>query len=370
MSVIRILIIAPITGPITGENKAINIYIQQVKKNKSISIVVLDRSTEMLSLKKVILKNIIFVLKYIFYINTKNPQVIYILLGQKRRAIIRDSFIILLAMLYGKKIIAHLHGGDFKKYTTKEKTIVNQLVRSVYSRINKIIILSESLMGQFSNIMPLSRIFVVHNTCEYYHFNYRATKPNLIYSPLEIVFISNVLPRKGLFDLLLALIILSKRSIAFNFTFAGNIIPDGDYSDRNINFKIHDIIRKGGIEKNIQILGPISEKQKWQLLRKAHVFVIPSLYNEGEPISLIEAQCAGCPILATKVGGIRDMIVDGLNGYFIKKQSPDDIAQKLEMISRNPSWYLKASHFSRQHALKKYNIYNYVNNINHLLLMQ
>lgn len=66
-------------------------------------------------------------------------------------------------------------------------------------------------------------------------------------------------------------------------------------------------------------------------LEKIDIFLFPSLY-EGLPLSLIEAMASGCVIVASSVGGINDLIVDGKNGYKIKNYDVDEYVKIIEML--------------------------------------
>ena len=72
------------------------------------------------------------------------------------------------------------------------------------------------------------------------------------------------------------------------------------------------------------------------LLPKIDLLVLPSVM-EGLPMSLIEAQFYGIPILATEVGGIPELLTDGYNGYFIKRDGAD-IAGKIELCLSLPQY--------------------------------
>jgi glycosyltransferase involved in cell wall biosynthesis len=54
--------------------------------------------------------------------------------------------------------------------------------------------------------------------------------------------------------------------------------------------------------------------------------------NEGTPVSLIEAQAANIPVISTDVGGVRDVIDDGVTGFVVPKKSVDDFAEKLLLL--------------------------------------
>ena len=74
-------------------------------------------------------------------------------------------------------------------------------------------------------------------------------------------------------------------------------------------------------------------------LRKLDAIVLPSI-SEGLPMSLLEAMRLSKPILATKVGGIPEMLYDGINGFIIER-NPQNIATKIEKLYSNIDDYKK-----------------------------
>lgn len=66
------------------------------------------------------------------------------------------------------------------------------------------------------------------------------------------------------------------------------------------------------------------------------IAVLPSL-SEGFPNSVVEAMAAGCPVVATDVGGIPDAVMDGETGYLVPTQSPARLAGALELLIEDAS---------------------------------
>lgn len=75
--------------------------------------------------------------------------------------------------------------------------------------------------------------------------------------------------------------------------------------------------------------GAVSNEEAMRLMMSCGIFAMPSL-AEGLGLSLQEALFRGCPAVASRVGGIRDMVIDGETGWLAEPGSPDELAAVLE----------------------------------------
>lgn len=96
------------------------------------------------------------------------------------------------------------------------------------------------------------------------------------------------------------------------------------------------IIPEDSIKKRIQFLGHCNSQTITQLRMNSLITVFASRY-ENFPVSLLEALAAGCPTVATAVGGIKEIIVNDYNGLLAESESPKDIAEKVLMLMDNPA---------------------------------
>ena len=63
--------------------------------------------------------------------------------------------------------------------------------------------------------------------------------------------------------------------------------------------------------------------------------ILPSV-NEGTPVSAIESLAAGRPVVATRVGGVPDVVEDGEDGFLVDPGSTEQLADRLEQLARDP----------------------------------
>jgi len=94
-----------------------------------------------------------------------------------------------------------------------------------------------------------------------------------------------------------------------------------------------------GISRLVRFRGWVEGKEKQALLSVADVLVIPSR-REGMPNAALEAMASGIPVLATRVGGLPDLVTDGETGWLVDAADPQALAQALERCVRE-RWRLR-----------------------------
>ncbi|ELV8575558.1 glycosyltransferase family 4 protein, partial [Vibrio vulnificus] len=106
--------------------------------------------------------------------------------------------------------------------------------------------------------------------------------------------------------------------------------------------------------------GPTYGINKIIAFRDADIFILPS-YNEGQPISILEAYISSCYVVTTDVGGIKDIFQDQLNGKFIEVGNELSIYDVL--IDLDSDEVKRVSSLNRAMALNKYTYSAYFDRI-------
>jgi teichuronic acid biosynthesis glycosyltransferase TuaC len=83
-----------------------------------------------------------------------------------------------------------------------------------------------------------------------------------------------------------------------------------------------------GIERNFVMTGFVSDQDLPSFYNAADFFVLPSKSGEGLPLVALEAMSCGLPVIATDVGGIREVVIEGF-GEIVPPNSPDRLAEKI-----------------------------------------
>ncbi len=94
---------------------------------------------------------------------------------------------------------------------------------------------------------------------------------------------------------------------------------------------LEKLIRKNRLQGHVTMLGKLSAEEMKERFLKSNVFVCPSIM-ENSPNSVCEAMLLGMPVVAAKVGGIGDLIVDGEEGILFPGGNAQELAEGIETI--------------------------------------
>jgi glycosyltransferase involved in cell wall biosynthesis len=93
--------------------------------------------------------------------------------------------------------------------------------------------------------------------------------------------------------------------------------------------------------------------------------VLPSS-NEGTPVSAIEALAAGRPVVATRVGGVPDVVKEGEDGFLVDPGATDDLADRLAQLARDPALRERMGRAGRERVLPRYAVDRLVDDVDSL----
>jgi glycosyltransferase involved in cell wall biosynthesis len=89
------------------------------------------------------------------------------------------------------------------------------------------------------------------------------------------------------------------------------------------------------LSRNVQFLGKLPHCKTIESIARSTVFVLSS-FEEGLPTSLIEAMALRKPVVATSVGGVPEIVRNGVNGFLVPPKAPQQTADILIKLLRNP----------------------------------
>ena len=260
----------------------------------------------------------------------------------------RDSVFILLAQLRGRRVVIHIHGGNYDGFFASLSPLRRYIVRSVIKRVDRILILGESLYGMF-DFEPCLRdkIRVVFNGLPYGERETALVSKSL---PLHqqgrprILYLSNLIVSKGYLQVLEALrILVHEKGIDVECHFCGSFVlssegcPFSNPQEAEADFLRR--IEESGLGDHAFWHGPVDGEKKLEFLNESQFFVLPTDMREGQPISIIEALAFGMVVITTTRGTIPEMLEQGKAGEMIPFGRPDEIARVIESYIKEPRKY-------------------------------
>jgi len=262
-------------------------------------------------------------------------------------AIIRDFFLILLARFRKIKTVTHVHGG-YHLTSLNSNISIKLLIKFIVNNSNIVIVLSEiekiNIVNKFhckNNIYVLPNCVDIKNSKE------------IEKKDFNILFLGRLHQDKGLFEIIHALSELQDVKFKFNLCGSGPL-------EHVILNKCHSLIKD-----KFSYKGVVWGDKKIDIINNSSVFLLPSYY-EGLPISLLETMSMGVVPIVTDVGSIREVVVNGQNGFIIDKKSPKQIAEKIRLLYNNKELLQEMSNNARNKIIHNYNIENYFQKLNEI----
>lgn len=148
----------------------------------------------------------------------------------------------------------------------------------------------------------------------------------------ELVTVCRLVRTKGVDITLQALKSMEKKRIPFRYTIVG------DGPDRQ---EFEALAGELSLGDKVRFMGHVEEDEKWALLRRSDVFVMPSRVNvrdshEGFGLAFIEAAAVGVPAIGSMAGGIPEAVLHGETGLLVAPESPESLADALIWMYENP----------------------------------
>ena len=196
--------------------------------------------------------------------------------------------------------------------------------------------------------LPASRIKIVHPPiCE------EATSARVDLKParktndeLNLVTICRLVKPKGIDTVIRAIKILDTKGVPCRY------VIGGDGAERIF---LEALIDELGLKTRVHFRGHVAEQEKWRLLQDSDVFVMPSrvdpkTQHEGFGIAFMEASAFGLPAVGSRGGGIPDAVLHGETGLLVPQDSPEELAEALAFLYRNPEERMQMGRIGRERA--------------------
>lgn len=291
-------------------------------------------------------------IKWGFLILFKRHLFVHFNFALDKKSIIRDAPLILFTQLIHKKMVIHLHGGEFLQ---KEKvpSWIKKILNLIFSGKEPIIVLSSLEKELIIEKYHAKNVVVLPNCIDIKD----AKKFDRVYlgqPPIVILFLGRIVLRKGIEYILQALALLKNKKLSFKFILAGTG-PEEEIYIR----KYSEILGNA-----FEFKGVISGNEKSELIKKSDIFLLPSTSGEGLPISLLECMSYGMVPIVTDDGSMKHVVKHGQNGFIVNKKSSIEIADAIESLYNNLGLMQKLGRNASRLIFESFDPSVYIENLN------
>lgn len=309
----KILILVPKESAFGGATS----YYKNIKNEFSLHVDYLERGNKNFPYRESRIKELVrlFYDFFRFIFKLARVKLVHINCSLRFRSLFRDSFYLLAAYLFNKKIIITFHAWN----TSIEAKIENQHRRLFYFFISKadaIIVLSNDFKKKILDWGYRKPVYT-ETTIVNREFQKSFSKKDFLKKiathkkRLTILFLARIEKEKGIFEAMDTFRLLQDAGHELNFIVAG----DGPELQGG-----KDYVKKIKL-KSIDFKGFLNQNEVIQTYQQSDIYFFPS-YSEGMPTSVLEAMTLGLPIVGRSVGGLKDFFINGKMGYLTDSYDP------------------------------------------------
>jgi len=247
--------------------------------------------------------------------------------GAKDGSILRKYFICLIGKkVFRKKIIFHIHAGGFDEYYKQGTKIYRYLCRFLVNNSSALVVLSERWNDFFEANFKIRKLIVIKNPVEHH--------PPISVQPsadgvLTFLFLGRIADHKGIFDLV-DILIKEQKCLRGRCRF----LIGGNHEVERLNKEIAE----GGISDIAEYIGWVQNDDKQAAFAMCDYFILPT-YEEGMPMTILEAFSYGKPVITTPVGSIPEVVTHNKNGILFNPGDKEALTKILFDVINDRSCY-------------------------------
>lgn len=262
-------------------------------------------------------------------------------------SILREGlFLLVMRVMRARNVLVSFHGWDESVAERISRNALFQwLFKAVYQYADSTLVLAvpfrEKLLGWG---FDTDRVGIFTTMFDGEQFQGLIHDKNT--SAENLIFMARFVREKGVYELLEAFhrLVPSRPLISLVMAGAG---PEEKDMQRWVSER--------GLQGRVEFPGFLRDKEKFSALLDADVFVLPT-YGEGCPVVLLEAMASGLPVITTSVGGIPQVVKDGVNGVVLENVNTETICKAITGLLDNKNVCLEMGDNNRKEAWKKYNL--------------
>jgi teichuronic acid biosynthesis glycosyltransferase TuaC len=263
-----------------------------------------------------------------------------------------DGFVgLLLKKTYNIPLVCSIRGSDINVYPHYDKLTMCS-TEKVISNTDQLVSVSSALKDAVEKIaVPKKTVKVVYNGCDLEDFTFSSQnrqryrhKMNISEDEKVIIFVGELKKSKGIIELITAFNKLMPKYPKLHSFIVGN---GPEYSN------VKTEISANKLDKKVHLLGNQEHNEVSKWLSAADIFILPTHY-EGLPNAVLEAMACGLPVIATNVGGIPEVVINGTTGILIDVNDVSSIIESVDCLIMNKELAKKIGAHGREVIKNKF----------------
>ena len=258
----------------------------------------------------------------------------------------RDGLLLVLSKLCRRKVVVFVRGWrDDIAIGICRSPWRRRLFTGVFGRADCIIVLAEDFRTQLRSVGITDSKIVVSRTM--FDGDLIQPKPMSDDTTIRFLYLSRISREKGAFEVVEAAGMLIGQGLSFRIAFHGHGATADTVTElkgRAMALGVHDVIDWGGF---------IEGRKKYEAYATANVYLLPS-HHEGCPNSVLEAMGAGCYIICTGAGAMKEVVQDGVNGSIVAIGDAADLAGRMRYAIENREAIQTLGRANRDYAFRSF----------------
>ncbi len=242
-------------------------------------------------------------------------------------------------ILYGTPLVVTMHSLEPLRPWKEEQLGSGYLLSSWIEKngaehADKIIAVSEEMKEDIIRAYqaPVEKVVVIHNGIDLEQYHPVSDRSYLDEQGIDypyLLFVGRISRQKGIIQLLEAMELLGQARLVLCAS-----TPDIPELEREVRERV-------GQNPRIKWINEMIPKEKViQLYSHAAAFICPSIY---EPFGIINLEAMACktPVIASRTGGIKEVVIDGETGFLVSPGNPEELAARIKFTLDNPELIVK-----------------------------
>lgn len=250
----------------------------------------------------------------------KKPDIVHLNTSLEPKSFWRDVAYLIVAKALGKHVVYQVHGGELPERFFNGNRLLTAFLRKLLTWPDEVVLLASVEYDAYRAFTACKQLSVIPNAIGLPE----TSEKSFDHDAIRLGFIGRLADNKGAFEAIHALSLLRKNGVNhLHFTIAGSGPSETE---------LRSLVKSLALDDVVTFAGAVFGNEKDRFWQQTDIFVFPTYHREGLPYTVLESIAFGTPLVTTRVGGIPDVIEDGVHGMFVEPHDPAAVAAALKTL--------------------------------------